>query len=211
MTQGHLARRWNVSKQAVAAMVQRGMPMDSIEAAEAWRAARPRSAKAKGKAECIDNVTKSGTDKPASPEEQAAAVEGKGWRGLDAVERLERHREQLEARLDFANAEARRWKDLDPELSRKWLALASQLAARAPALESKLADGLERAKMTITTQRAQAIFCAFFAMIRGALEAAPAGLAGKVNPADESHSLEVLTHWRDSLFRRLNAAPVVTP
>lgn len=180
------------------------MPLDSIEAAEAWRASRPRAAKDKRRVEGTDNARK-----PTSPEEQAATIDGEGWRGLSAVERIERHREQLESRLDFANAEAHRWKDTDPELSRKWLALASQLAARAPALESKLADGLERARITVTTQAAQRTFCAFLAMIRGALETAPAGLAGKVNPADQAHAMEILEHWRDNLFKRLHAAPSV--
>jgi hypothetical protein len=204
MTQGHLARRWGITKQAVQAMTAKGMPLDSIEAAEAWRASRPRAAKDKRTAEGTDKASK-----PTTPEEQTATVEGEGWRGLSAIERIERHRGQLEARLDFANAEAHRWKNADPELSRKWLALASQLAARAPALESKLADALERAKATVQTRDAQATFCAFLAMIRGALETAPAGLAGKCNPSDFEHAREVLEHWRDNLFKRLHAAPSV--
>jgi hypothetical protein len=199
MTLNHLAARLGVSKQRASALVKLGMPADSFEAAEAWRAERATRTKTKRQAQ----------PKPTTPEEQAATVEGDGWRGLSAVERIERHREQLEARLDFASAEARRWKDSDPELSRKWLALASQLAARAPLLESKLADALERARITVTTEAAQATFCGFLAMIRGALETAPAGLAGKVNPADQAHSMEILEQWRDSLFKRLNAAPSV--
>ena len=199
MTLNHLASRLGISKQRASALVKLGMPADSFEAAEAWRAERATRTKSKRQAQ----------PKTTSPEEQTATVEGEGWRGLSAVQRIEKHREQLEARLDFANAEAHRWKNSDPELSRKWLALASQLAARAPALESKLADGLERAKATVQTRDAQATFCAFLAMIRGALETAPAGLAGKVNPADQAHAFEILEHWRDNLFKRLHAAPSV--
>jgi hypothetical protein len=201
MTLNHLAARLGVSKQRASALVKLGMPADSFEAAEAWRAERATRTKTKRQAQ----------PKTTSPDELAATVEGDGWRGLGAVERIERHREQLEARLDFASAEARRWKDSDPELSRKWLALASQLAARAPLLESKLADALERAKVTVTTADAQATFCGFLAMIRGALETAPAGLAGKCNPSDEMHSRQILEHWRDNLFKRLHAYPSVTP
>jgi hypothetical protein len=199
MTLNHLAARLGVSKQRASALVKLGMPADSFEAAEAWRAERATRTKTKRQAQ----------PKTTSPEEQAASVEGEGWRGLGAVERIERHREQLEARLDFASAEARRWKDSDPELSRKWLALASQLAARAPLLESKLADALERARITVTTEAAQATFCGFLAMIRGALETAPAGLAGKCNPSDEQHARQILEHWTDTIFKRLNAAPSV--
>jgi hypothetical protein len=199
MTVNHIAARLGISKQRASALAKLGMPLDSFEAATAWREQRASRTKTKRQAQ----------PKTTTPEEQAATVEGEGWRGLDAIERLERHREQLESRLDFAGAEARRWKDTDPELSRKWLALASQLAARAPALESKLADALERAKVTVQTRDAQATFCAFFAMIRNALEAAPAGLAGKCNPSDEQHARQILEHWRDSLFKRLHAAPSV--
>jgi hypothetical protein len=199
MTLNHLASRLGISKQRASALVKLGMPADSFEAAEAWRAERATRTKTKRQAQ----------PKPTTPEEQAATVEGEGWRGLDAIERLERHREQLEARLDFASAEARRWKDTDPELSRKWLALASQLAARAPALESKLADGLERAKVTIQTRDAQAAFTGFLTGMRNSLEVAPAALCGKVNPADFEHAREVLEHWRDSLFRKLATVPTV--
>lgn len=199
MTLTHLAARLGVSKQRASDLVKLGMPGDNFEAAEAWRAERATRTKTKRQAQ----------PKPKTPEEQTATVEGEGWRGLSAVERIEKHREQLEARLDFANAEAHRWKDTDPELSRKWLALASQLAARAPALESKLADALERAKVTVQTVDAQATFCGFLAMIRGALETAPAGLAGKCNPSDEQHARQILEHWRDNLFKRLHAAPSV--
>ena len=201
MTLNHLAARLGISKQRASALAKLGMPVDSFEAAESWRAERATRTKSKRQAQ----------PKPTSPEEQAATVEGEGWRGLSSVERIERHREQLESRLDFAGAEARRWKDTDPELSRKWLALASQLAARAPALESKLADALERAKVTVQTVNAQRTFLVFFSQIRNALETAPAGLAGKVNPNDFLHAREVLEHWRDSLFRRWNEFPTVTP
>jgi hypothetical protein len=34
-------------------------------------------------------------------------------------------------------------------------------------------------------------------------------LAGKVNPADQAHAMEILEHWRDNLFKRLHAAPSV--
>jgi signal transduction histidine kinase len=201
MTLNHLAARLGITKQRVSALSKMGMPVDSFEAAEAWRAERATQTKTKRQAR----------PKTTSPEEQAATVEGDGWRGLDAVERIKRHREELESRLDFASAEARRWKDSDPELSRKWLALASQLAARAPLLESKLADAHERAKVTVTTADAQRTFIVFFNLIRNALETAPAGLAGKVNPNDFLHAREVLEHWRDSLFRRLHEFPRVTP
>ena len=201
MTVNHIAARLGISKQRASALAKLGMPLDSFEAATAWREQRASRTKTKRQAQ----------PKTTTPEEQAATVEGEGWRGLNAVERIEKHREQLEARLDFAGAEARRWKDTDPELSRKWLALASQLAARAPALESKLADALERAKVTVQTVDAQRTFLVFFSQIRNALETAPAGLAGKVNPNDFLHAREVLEHWRDSLFRRWNEFPTVTP
>ena len=200
MQKAAIARYLGITRQAVHAKVKDGMPTDSIEAVEAWIKTRPKT-----------NPDKPKPDRPPAPEDEVENVDGEGWRGMSTVERLEKHREQLESKLDFCTKEATRWKDTDPELSRKWLTLASQLSARAPALELKLMEAMEKAKRLITTENAQAEFTGFLIRLRAPIERMPPALSSKVNPTDPDHALEQLTRWVDDLFKTLSTAPSVLP
>lgn len=200
MQKAAIARYLGITRQAVHAKVKDGMPTDSIEAVEAWIKSRPKAKADKPKPE-----------RPPAPEDEVENVDGEGWRGMSTVERLEKHREQLESKLDFCTKEATRWKNTDPELSRKWLTLASQLSARAPALELKLMEAMEKAKVVITTADAQATFTGFLLIVRGELERLAGSLAAKVNPSDPEHARDQIDSALAGIFKRLNSHPSVLP
>ena len=200
MQKAAIARYLGITRQAVHAKVKDGMPTDSIKAVEAWIKTRPKT-----------NPDKPKLDRPPAPEDEVENVDGEGWRGMSTVERLEKHREQLESKLDFCSKEAKRWKDTDPELSRKWLTLASQLSARAPALELKLMEAMEKAHEIITTHDAQRTFTGYLMIIRGELERLAGSLAAKVNPSDPDHAREQIEAALTGIFKRLNIPPSVLP
>jgi len=200
MTKAAIARYLGITRQSVHSKVKDGMPTDSIEAVESWIKTRPKSIGEKPPRKPPTNI-----------EAEVEKVDGEGWRGMSTVERLEKHREQLESKLDFCTKEATRWKDTDPELSRKWLTLASQLSARAPALELKLMDAMEKARQIITTQDAQRTFTGYLMIVRGELERLAGSLAAKVNPSDPEHAREQIEAALTGIFKRLNAPPSVLP
>jgi len=200
MTKAAIARYLGITRQSVHSKVKDGMPTDSVELVEAWIKTRPKS-----------TGEKPPRKPPANIEAEVEQVDGDGWRGMTTVERLEKHREQLESKLDFCSVEAKRWKDTDPELSRKWLTLASQLSARAPALELKLMEAMEKAHQIITTQDAQRTFTGYLIIVRGELERLAGSLAAKVNPSDPEHAREQIEAALTGIFKRLNAPPSVLP
>jgi hypothetical protein len=200
MTKAAIARYLGITRQSVHAKCKDGMPTDSIEAVEAWIKTRPKS-----------TGEKPPRKPPADIEAEVEQVDGEGWRGITTAERLARHREQLESKLDFCSKEAKRWKDTDPELSRKWLTLASQLSARAPALELKLMEAMEKAHEIITTHDAQRTFTGYLMIIRGELERLAGSLAAKVNPSDPEHAREQIEAALTGIFKRLNMPPSVLP
>lgn len=209
LTRAAIAKAWGVSAVAVGYLAKRGMPLDSLEAAERWKAENCHPGRTRGQAS--GERIKRANRELDEQERQLEAVDGKGWEGLDPVERLNKQRRKLESRIDFAEQEATRWRNEDPDLARKWLTLAAQLATRAPAVERQILDALERLRVLITTQDAQATFTEFLVRLRGLIDTMPASLAAKANPSDPDHALEQLTRWRDeTLYKTLAGAPDVT-
>ena len=210
MNQADIARRWKLSAPTVWRMVKEGMPTTSIEEAQEWRDNRPRAKARREKEAKKGKVAKS---KAPDPEQEIQSLEDEGnsWAGLNTTERLHRHLDQIHERMDFARKEANRWLQDDSELSRKWLTLEAQLAAKAPAVERMIQEALDRQKVTITTIDAQSAFTGFLLRLRGLMDTMPSSMAAKTNPSDPDHAREQLEQWRDAvLFKTLSTKPDVT-
>jgi hypothetical protein len=206
ITQAKLAKLWGVSRVSVHKMTKRGMPLDSIAAAESWRAEnsdadRLKGGKASDKAQPLPD-TPEATEKKASRIRQAATVE-----------EAERYLSEVEELRNFAKENAETlWQQGLADDSRKWLTVHQAIAKQYPSLHAQVLKLREAHKITITTQAAQSAFTAFLTRLRGLIDSMPGALAAKVNPSDPDHAREQLERWRDeSLFKTLLTAPSVLP
>ena len=206
LTQSKLAKLWGVSRVSVHKMTKKGMPLDSIEAAESWRDKnadpdKVRGGKASDKAQPLP-------DSPEATEKKAARI-----RQAATVEEAERYLSEVEELRNFAKENAETlWQQGLADDSRKWLTVHQAIAKQYPSLHSQVLKLREAHKITITTQAAQSTFTGFLARLRGLIDSMPGALAAKVNPSDPDHAREQLERWRDeSLFKTLSTAPSVLP
>ncbi len=206
LTQSKLAKLWGVSRVSVHKMTKKGMPLDSIEAAESWRDKnanpdRVRGGRASDKSHPLP-------DTPEATEKKAARI-----RQAATVEEAERYLSEVEELRNFAKENAETlWQQGLADDSRKWLTVHQAIAKQYPSLHSQVLKLREAHKITITTQVAQSTFTAFLARLRGLIDSMPGALAAKVNPSDPDHAREQLERWRDeSLFKTLSTAPSVLP
>jgi hypothetical protein len=205
LTQSKLAKLWGVSRVSVHKMTQRGMPLDSIEAAESWRQKNSNADKVKG-GKASDKAHP--PDSPEATEKKAARI-----RQAATVDEAERYLSEVEELRNFAKENAETlWQQGLADDSRKWLTVHQAIAKQYPSLHSQVLKLREAHKITITTQAAQSTFTAFLARLRGLIDSMPGALAAKVNPSDPDHAREQLERWRDeSLFKTLSTAPSVLP
>ena len=206
LTQSKLAKLWGVSRVSVHKMTKKGMPLDSIEAAESWRDKnadpdRVRGGRASDKSHPLP-------DSPEATEKKAARI-----RQAATVEEAERYLSEVEELRNFAKENAETlWQQGLADDSRKWLTVHQAIAKQYPSLHSQVLKLREAHKITITTQAAQSTFTGFLARLRGLIDSMPGALAAKVNPSDPDHAREQLERWRDeSLFKTLSTAPSVLP
>ena len=206
ITQAKLAKLWGVTRVSVHKMTKRGMPLDSIAAAEAWRAensdaVRLKGGKASDKAQPLPD-TPEATEKKASRIRQAATVD-----------EAERYLSEVEELRNFAKENAETlWQQGLADDSRKWLTVHQAIAKQYPSLHAQVLKLREAHKITITTQAAQSTFTAFLVRLRGLIDSMPASLSAKCNPSDPDHSRAELERWRDEvLYKTLSTAPSVLP
>ena len=206
MSQAKLARLWGVSTVAVHKMTKKGMPLDSVEAAEKWRdnnadPSRVKGGKAADKANPLP-------DTPEATEKKAARI-----RQAATVEEAERYLAEVEELRNFAKENAETlWQQGLADDSRKWLTVHQAIAKQYPTLHAQVLKLREVHKITITTQAAQSTFTGFLARLRGLIDPMPASLSAKCNPSDPDHSRAELERWRDEvLYKTLSTAPSVLP
>ena len=206
LTQSKLAKLWGVSRVSVHKMTKKGMPLDSIEAAESWRDKnadpdKVRGGKASDKAQPLP-------DSPEATEKKAARI-----RQAATVDEAERYLSEVEELRNFAKENAETlWQQGLADDSRKWLTVHQAIAKQYPTLHAQVLKLREAHKITITTQAAQSTFTAFLARLRGLIDSMPGALSAKCNPSDPDHSRLELERWRDEvLYKTLSTAPSVLP
>ena len=206
LTQSKLAKLWGVSRVSVHKMTKRGMPLDSIAAAESWRDANADPDKVKG-GKASDKAHPL-PDTPEATEKKAARI-----RQAATVDEAERYLSEVEELRNFAKENAETlWQQGLADDSRKWLTVHQAIAKQYPTIHAQVLKLRELHKVTITTLAAQSTFTGFLARLRGLIDSMPGALAAKVNPSDPDHAREQLERWRDeSLYKTLSTAPSVLP
>jgi len=193
--QVQLAKIWGVSRPAVSLMVKKGMPLDSVEAAEAWR---------KDPA----NV-KQGKRKPKPPLSRRTTLdEGEkllGAKTPGSIEEAEEFMGKLKKLRDFSNEIVRKLsKEQNYDDARKWAQLNQQVAARYLPAHKELLRLRQEHKQLISVPDAISLFCGYLARVRSQCDNMPASLCAKANPSDPEHAREILTEWRENLFKSLS-------
>ena len=186
-TRKELSERWGITPQMVGRYRQAGMPLDSVEAADSWRAkyTRPRNGKSKTRAKIVID-----TDSEALTR---TLVHESGY--VD--------RESAEANLKTLTATAQQCreaitaalKDGDQEVARRWVATLTSVM-RANALTTRqLQEALHADKDMMRRDEVETVYIANLREMRSLLESAIDSLPAQLNPADPMHARGVFSDW----------------
>jgi S-methylmethionine-dependent homocysteine/selenocysteine methylase len=193
-SQSAIAAALGISQPAVAQLKRRGMPCDTIEAAQAWhrRNVRPRQRRVPR--------TRTATSETQTPDDVADAATT-----ATTLEELAELR--AIARRGLADAQAAG----DDYSLRSWtLAQAKILDQSATTEERLLAIAKDKGQL-LTVGQAREAFGTVLVDIRKLLDAAPSALAAKVNPQDPDHSRAIIEDWRNGVLRTLHRGEERTP
>ncbi len=186
-TRKELSERWGITPQMVGRYRQAGMPLDSVEAADTWRAkyTRPRNGKGKTRAKIVID-----TDSEALAR---TLVHVSGY--VD--------RESAEANLKTLTATAQQCreaitaalKDGDQEVARRWVATLTSVM-RANALTTRqLQEALQVDKDMMRRDEVEEVYIANLREMRSLLESAIESLPTQLNPHDPLHARGVFSDW----------------
>ncbi len=182
-------------------MVARGMPMTNIQAAEEWRAARPRATKTK-------RITK--VKAPALAQMEKAVVDG--LEPVGTIEEAEAYLRTLKANMGIAERTSQQLRQAELfEDARRWLQVHAGLSKQYPSLHRQVMNLRKEHKVTVKCEDAQRAFTGFLMRFRNHIERMPAALSGRVAPHDPDHAFGELTRWVDGVFKIMSQHPVITP
>jgi hypothetical protein len=211
MTVRALAAALGITGAGAHKCIKRGMPTDSIEAAQSWyqRNGRTRlcsSAKTVAAAVVASTIATTPAEASAatetSPEPPPVSEPTKTFTDTDNCR--EALNEQRQLRKHAAAQVARLHHSGDIEASRRWAQTHQQYLAKQVVYERQLRDLMERDRRTMQVEDAERTFRLVLQDVRTIAAAMPAALAAKVNPQDPVLAQKLLEEWRDkTLFKAL--------
>ena len=198
--QAELARVWGLSRQRISQMVKAGMPLASLEEAEAWRVAHygGRSVLGRQGGEVkSDSVSDGGADLPPRPEQVA-----KGDLSREDIEGTLARLKKNELVAWGLLAQAVRQKDENGILlgQRKF----GEAAALRVKLEKEVSQILLQQGVTVLMSEAKELFGRHLQAVRMALKNMPSRLAARCNPSDPALAKQTLNEAVDRIFKTLN-------
>jgi hypothetical protein len=218
MTIRALAEGLGISHPAVLKLTKKGMPVDSIEAAQEWRQ-RHIGHRMRAGSLRVPQVTEpvaedvqlpvpppiedpEAEERTARRAEEVATIESEIVNGTESCRETLQQSRQLRK---FAMAQVARWHQAqDAEQTRRWVMIHTQLSQRQSNYEKQLRDCMERDGLTLSYGEAERIFRTILQDIRVIAMAMPAALAVRVNPSDQHHAQQLLTEWvQKTLFKAI--------
>jgi hypothetical protein len=191
-TRKELSERWGITVQMVGRYRQAGMPLDSVEAADTWRAkyTRPRNGKSKTRAKIVID-----TDSEALAR---TLVHESGH--VD--------REAAEANLKTLTATAQQCreaittalKDGDQEVARRWVATLTSVMRSNAQTARQLQEALQVDKDMMRRDEVETVYIANLREMRLLLESAIDSLPAQLNPADPPHARGVFSDWFENTY-----------
>lgn len=189
ISQAELAKRWSLSPGRISQLVSSGMPLDSIEAAEDWRARRHQDT---GIAPADHKIS---TQADALEEEEPSVINPDGF-----VEVLERQRYLVKvARHQYMIAV----KDKSPQQARLYASydktIKTLTALEKEARERAIANR-EFVRIDLFLERYGKVLGEIRQMIeQGELEVAPLA-----NPEDPARALKAFRTWKDKVLKTIS-------
>lgn len=191
-TRKELADRWGVTPQMVGKYRQAGMPMDSIEAAEEWRAkyTRVRHRKSKTKAKITIDIDKEALARPLIDEGGYVDQESAKANLKTLTATAQQCREAIAAAIT----------DGDQEVARRWVtSLTSVMKANAQTAR-QLQEVLLADREMIRRDEVEAMYIGNLREMRALTEAAIDALPAQLNPADPTHARGVFADWFSNTY-----------
>lgn len=200
--QTELAKLWGLSRGRVSQMVKDGMPLSSLEEAEAWRVAHygPSAATGRqGESGKSDSVINGGADLPPAPE-PVRAVDLNREDFVGTMARLRKN--ELVAWGLLAKELSKQFKNENEILIRE-RHYRDAVALRV-SYEGKVDEILMRRRELVSLGEAKELFGRHLQAVRMALKNLPTRLAARCNPSDPTLSKQVLGEAIDGVFKLLN-------
>jgi hypothetical protein len=191
-TRKELSDRWGVTPQAISKFRQAGMPMDSVEAAESWRAkyTRVRHRKSKTKAKITIDIEKDALTRPLIDEGGYVDQESARANLETLTATAQQCREAIAAAIT----------DGDQEVARRWVtSLTSVMRANAQTAR-QLQEVLLADKELMRRDEVEEVYIGNLREMRALTEAAIDALPGQLNPADPAHAREVFSDWFENTY-----------
>ena len=193
--QAELVRRWGLSRSRVSQYVKQGMPLDSVEAAEGWRAANVGGYDGTSKTTPADAVggafavAKVGEQDLLADDLRGVAARIKQAE-MDCYDLLkqERDRTETEFRANEYRARLRDYRE------------AAKIRIEA---ERVLQEAQIRSGQLVSLGEAKDLIRRHDQAKRVAVEAMPGEMAERVNPADPEHAIAELKSWAGRFIERM--------
>jgi hypothetical protein len=220
MTVRKLAAALNLTPAGAHKCVKRGMPSDSVEAAQSWYRTNGRSRSFSPAKVIAAEAVASAITAPVQPDE---IIDAMNRRAEEAIEEpVKQHtetdscrealNEQRQLRKHAAAQVARLHHSGDIEASRRWAQTHQQYLAKQVVYERQLRDLMERDRRTMQVEDADRAFRTVLQDVRTITSSMPAALAAKVNPQDPMLAQKLLEEWRDkTLFKAIYENRNTTP
>jgi len=212
MTVRKLAEALGITAAGAHKCIKRGMPKDSVEAAQSWYRTNGRSKHFSAAKISAAEAVASAITAPQQPPE---IIDAMNKRAEEAVEEpIKQHtdtdncrealNEQRQLRKHAAAQVARLHHSGDIEASRRWAQTHQQYLSKQVQYERQLRDLMERDRRTMQVEDAERTFRSVLQDVRTIAAAMPAALAAKVNPQDPVLAQKLLEEWRDkTLFKAI--------
>jgi hypothetical protein len=191
-TRKELSERWGVTPQAISKFRQAGMPMDSVEAAESWRAkyTRVRHRKSKTKAKVTIDLDNDALVRPLIHESGYVDRESAEANLKTLTATAQQCREAIAAALQ----------DGDQEVARRWVTSLTSVMKANSQTARQLQEVLLADKEMIRVDEVEQTYISGFREMRALVESAVDALPAQLNPADPTHARGVFADWFSNTY-----------
>jgi hypothetical protein len=212
MTVRKLAAALGMTAAGAHKCIKRGMPSESIEAAQSWYRTNGRSKHFSATKLTAAEAVASTITAPSQPPE---VIDEMNRRAEESIEEpvkqqtdtdncREALNEQRQLRKHAAAQVARLHHAGEIEASRRWAQTHQQYLSKQASYEKQLRDLMERDRRTMQVEDAERVFRSVLQDVRTIASAMPAAMAAKVNPTDPVLAQKLLEEWRDkTLFKAI--------
>ncbi len=205
LSQAELARAWGLSRARVSQYAKSGMPLTSLEEADAWRTAHYPTATRNGTGGGPKNQTSADLEGGAVPPPPEPARESDLQRDdpIGTLARLKKNEMLAWGMLARAVNEVKNGVGSDTDLMTRQRQYRDAAKLRVEQ-ESKVDEILLRRRDLVTLEEANAMFGRHLQSLRLSLRPLPRRLAARCNPSDPELAFQELTGAIERVFKTMN-------